>query len=181
MKSFNTERIFCCSSIILIKNRCFIFLCVSINKCHNPLSLKVLLKYMKRCKRTNNHLQTISAHVLFSHFHSFSRRDGLDTKAFGFGFVKTGVSPRESSSTGRILKRLSSPCRSWRAPCRSPTTLASIRERLSPREPVWLLARSCWGDPGTDFTDSVEQNLNIFRSLKSCFELLLVPLRLPQS
>ena len=130
MKSFNAERIFCCSSIILIKNRCFIFLCVSINKCHNPLSLKVLLKYMKRCKRTNNHLQTISAHVLFSNLHSFSCRDGLDTKELQFGFVKTGVSPRESSLTRRIFW-FSSPCRSWRAPYRCRTTLASIRKRLS--------------------------------------------------
>ena len=39
MSYFITERIFCCSSIILIKNRCFIFLWVSIKKRHNPLSL----------------------------------------------------------------------------------------------------------------------------------------------
>ena len=39
MNSFNTERIFCCFSMFLIKTRCFIFLCVSINKRQNPLLL----------------------------------------------------------------------------------------------------------------------------------------------
>ena len=33
-------------------------------------------------------------------------------------------------------------------------------------EPVLLLARSCWGDPGRDLTESVERNLIIFRSLE---------------
>ena len=93
MNSFNTERIFCCSSINLIKNRCFIFLCVSINKCHNPLSLKVLLKYIKRCERAENHLQTISAHNIMCYFHiSIIFPAGLDTKKqLQFGLFKTGV------------------------------------------------------------------------------------------
>ena len=39
MNSINTERIFCCFSMFLIKTRCFIFLCVSINKRQNPLLL----------------------------------------------------------------------------------------------------------------------------------------------
>ena len=140
MKSFYTERIFCCSSLILIKNRCFIFLCVSINKCHNPLSLKVLLKYIKRCERAENHLQTISAHNIMCYFHiSILFPAGLDTKKqLQFGYSKLGLG--ESSSLRTFW--MPSPCRSWRAPCRSPTTVASIRERASvTRSSVSILQR----------------------------------------
>ena len=180
MNSFNTERIFCCSSIILIKNRYFIFLCVSISKCHNPLSLKVLLKYMKRCKRTKNHLPTISAHNITCSFHISILFPGQEK----FGLFKTGVSPRESSSPRRILNWtfwMPSPCKSWRASCRSPTILAIIRERASSTSALILQRRSgqrfhrlCWMEP---------QHFPISWILADhVFELvLLVPLRLPQS
>ena len=162
MKSFYTERIFCCSSLILIKNRCFIFLCVSINKCHNPLSLKVLLKYMKRCKRTNNHLQTISAHVLFSHFHSFSRRDRLDTKAFAIRFCQNwGQSKRiifdgahfEQDflivfSLQELTSSLSFNSRQYLG--------GNLSERASMTSGSIAKVRRS----GRDFTDSVEWNLN---------------------
>ena len=76
-----------------IKNRCFIFLCVSINRRYNPLSLdltlKVLLRYRKRCKRTKNHLQTISAHNIMCYFYiSILFPVGMDTKAVEIWFIQ---------------------------------------------------------------------------------------------
>ena len=152
-----------------IKNRCFIFLCVSINRRYNPLSLdltlKVLLRYRKRCKRTKNHLQTISAHniVLFSHFHSFSRRDGYKSSC-NFVYSKLGSVQENHLKRGAFWTGLSE----YLLPAEADELLVVLL-KLSPvfgREPVWLLARSCWGDPGRDFTDSVEWKLNIFQSLE---------------
>ena len=59
-----TERIFCYSSIILIKNRCFIFLWVSIKKRHNPLSLHTesLIEIFEEVQMNNKPHQPISAH-----------------------------------------------------------------------------------------------------------------------
>ena len=64
MSYFITERIFCCSSMILIKNRCFIFLYVSIKKRHKPLSLHTesLIEIFEEVQMNKKPHQPISAH-----------------------------------------------------------------------------------------------------------------------
>ena len=113
---------------------------------------------------------------------------GMDwiQKHFQFGFVKTGVSPRKSSSTGRILNRtfwLSSPCIKLTSSLSfSHNSRQHSLETLSERATMTSGSIAKLRRSGRDFTDSVEWNLNIFRSLESCFwTRLLGPLRLPQS